>query len=49
MLLREGSLILLLCNLYNNDVFPRINANQLFYQVDQLFAIPHGLDLKEQH
>lgn len=49
MLLSDRSFILLLCDLYDNDVFPCINSNQHFYWVDQLFDILRGLDLIERH
>lgn len=49
MLLSDRSFILLLCNLYNNDIFPCINSNQRVYKVDQLFDILRGLDLLERH
>lgn len=49
MLLSDRSFVLLLCNLYNNDVFPHINSNQRSYQVDQLSDILRGLGLIEWH
>lgn len=50
MLPSERPSILLLCNPHSNDVsVPCINSSRCFYQVDQLFDIPRGLDLRGRH
>lgn len=50
MLPSERPSILLLCNPHTNDVsIPCINSSRCFYQVDQLFVIPRGLDLRGRH